>query len=80
MLGIIVATKGNKWLKRWLEATQRRVNFTTRIVNQYQSVKMAGISKILSMKLLRLRKEEIEISKIFRLYDVVIFGLCEFFY
>jgi hypothetical protein len=80
VLGSIVAAKGNKWLKKWLEAIQRRVNFTTRIVNQYRSVKMAGLSKLLSMKLLRFRDEEIEISKAYRLYGVVIFALCEFSY
>jgi ATP-binding cassette, subfamily C (CFTR/MRP), member 1 len=80
VLGNITAAKGNKWLRKWLEAIQRRVNFTTRIVNQYRSVKMAGLSKLLFMKLLRFRDEEIEISKAFRVYDVVIFGLGEFSY
>lgn len=78
VVGNITAVRGNKWLKKWLEAIQRRVNFTTRIVNQYRSVKMAGLSKILSTKLLRFRNEEIGISRTYRLYSVAIFGLCEF--
>jgi hypothetical protein len=41
---------------------------------------MAGLSKVLFMKLLRFRDEEIEISKAYRVYDVVIFGLGEFSY
>jgi ATP-binding cassette, subfamily C (CFTR/MRP), member 1 len=75
VLANIVAIKATRRLKIWLKAIERRVNFTTRIVNQYRSVKMAGLSNLLQTKLLGYRNEEIKMSKTYRKYDVAIFGL-----
>lgn len=65
----------NKWLKLWLGAIEKRVNFTTRIVNQYRSVKMAGLSKLLASKVSWFREDEIRVSKTYRTYIVGIFSL-----
>ncbi|KAL3703762.1 hypothetical protein TMatcc_009451 [Talaromyces marneffei ATCC 18224] len=65
----------NKWLKLWLGAIEKRVNFTTHIVNQYRSVKMAGFSKLLASKVSWFREDEIRVSKTYRTYIVGIFSL-----
>lgn len=69
----------NKWLKLWLGAIEKRVNFTTRIVNQYRSIKMAGLSKLLASKVSQFREDEITVSKTYRAYIVGIFSLSTFF-
>ena len=77
--GNIIATMANKWLKLWLGAIEKRVNFTTRIVNQYRSVKMAGLSKLFASKVSRFREDEIRVSKTYRTYIVGIFSLSTLF-
>ncbi|KUL87427.1 hypothetical protein ZTR_04653 [Talaromyces verruculosus] len=73
--GNITATMANKWLKLWLGAIEKRVDLTTRIVNQFRSVKMAGLSKLLASKVSWFREDEIRVSKTYRTYIVGIFSL-----
>ena len=50
----------------WLEAIERRINATTAMLGAMKSVKMCGLTEILSSNLHGLRLEEIQISRKFR--------------
>jgi ATP-binding cassette, subfamily C (CFTR/MRP), member 1 len=50
----------------WLEAIERRINATTSMLGAMKSVKMCGLTEVLSSNLQNLRLEEIRISRKFR--------------
>ncbi|KAJ6785512.1 hypothetical protein PWT90_03803 [Aphanocladium album] len=52
--------------KRWLEAVQRRVNFTTNVLGHMKHVKMLGLNDKMQQMIRKLRAAEIERSKKFR--------------
>lgn len=52
--------------KDWLQATEKRINFTSSILGSIRNVKFLGLSEIMSSKIEALRTEELEISKKFR--------------
>lgn len=64
--------------KEWLQATEKRVNFTTSIMGSIRNVKFLGLAEIMSSKIEALRAEELEISTRFRrLQSVrVCMGVC----
>jgi hypothetical protein len=52
--------------KEWLQATEKRINFTSSILGSIRNVKFLGLTEIMSSKIEALRTEELEISKKFR--------------
>ncbi len=52
--------------RTWLEATQRRVNFTTETLGRIRDVKILGLSEYLLKTMTGLRDEELQKSKAFR--------------
>ncbi|KEF58496.1 uncharacterized protein A1O9_06422 [Exophiala aquamarina CBS 119918] len=56
----------SRYQKRWLEAIQTRVSFTSALLHSIQNVKLLGLSTIISERTQRLRTDEIEACKKFR--------------
>ncbi|KAJ5308895.1 hypothetical protein N7508_004274 [Penicillium antarcticum] len=52
--------------KNWLQATEKRINFTSSILGSIRNVKFLGLAEIMGSKIEALRTEELEISKKFR--------------
>ncbi|PKY09063.1 putative ABC transporter [Aspergillus campestris IBT 28561] len=52
--------------KSWLQATEKRINFTTSILGSIRNVKVLGLTEVMSSMVEGLRTEELEISKKFR--------------
>ncbi|KNG80251.1 hypothetical protein ANOM_010973 [Aspergillus nomiae NRRL 13137] len=52
--------------KLWLEASQKRVDFTTKVLESVKSIKMLGLIEGMVHMIEELRTEEIEISKRFQ--------------
>ncbi|KAE8320751.1 P-loop containing nucleoside triphosphate hydrolase protein [Aspergillus sergii] len=52
--------------KSWLEATQKRVDFTTRVLGSIKSIKMLGLIEGMVYMIEVLRTEELKISKKFQ--------------
>ncbi len=52
--------------KHWLEAVQRRVNFTANVLSHMKQVKMLGLSDKMQQIIRKLRLAEIDRSKKFR--------------
>ncbi|KAE8401753.1 P-loop containing nucleoside triphosphate hydrolase protein [Aspergillus pseudonomiae] len=65
---IIVTIKGSvsHHQKLWLEASQKRVDFTTKVLESVKSIKMLGLIEGMVHMIEELRTEEIEISKRFQ--------------
>lgn len=56
--------------KSWIEATQKRVNWTTELFGSIKAVKMLGLSKVLSRVVQGLRVAEVDLSKGYRKFSV----------
>lgn len=56
--------------KSWIEATQKRVNWTTELFGSIKAVKMLGISKVLSRVVQGMRVAEVDLSKDYRKLSV----------
>lgn len=52
--------------KTWLQATEKRVNFTSAILGSIRNAKFLGLSEIMGTMIDALREEELTISKRFR--------------
>ncbi len=52
--------------KAWLEATQRRINFTTEVLASVKSVKLLGLTETMEAMIEQSRLEELQISKKYR--------------
>lgn len=53
--------------KRWLEAIEKRVNFTSEIFGSIKSVKMLGLTGKMAMLIEKMRRDEIAVMKKSRL-------------
>ncbi|KAJ5142866.1 uncharacterized protein N7515_001653 [Penicillium bovifimosum] len=52
--------------KNWLQATEKRINFTTSVLGSIRNVKFLGLTEIMSSMIESLRTRELETSKKFR--------------
>ena len=75
---IVVASKTGPTQKLWLDKIQKRVSATASMLGAMKGVKMSGLTSHLSNLLSRLRDEEIESSRAFRILLVKIVSLCRF--
>ncbi|KAK6823240.1 hypothetical protein RU639_006093 [Aspergillus parasiticus] len=57
--------------KSWLQATEKRINFTTAILGSIQNIKFLGLTEIMGVMIHGLRDEELSISKRFRRIQTV---------
>ncbi|KAJ5178366.1 ABC transporter integral membrane type 1 [Penicillium coprophilum] len=57
--------------KTWLEATEKRINFTSHVLGSIKSVKFLGLTEFIKQSITGLRIEELEISKKFRRIQTV---------
>ena len=62
--------------RRWIEKVQERLRITTAILSDMKSVKMLGLSEIVSTIIRNMRKDEIRTSKGFRVLLSVRLVLC----
>ena len=53
--------------KRWLEAIEKRVNFTSEIFGSIKSVKMLGLTDKMATMIEKMRRDEIVVMKKSRL-------------
>lgn len=52
--------------KNWLEATQKRINYTTEILGAMRNVKMLGLAKQMEHNIQNMREKEITVSRRYR--------------
>ncbi|KAJ5200516.1 ABC transporter integral membrane type 1 [Penicillium cf. griseofulvum] len=57
--------------KTWLQATEKRINFTSHVLGSIKNVKFLGLTEIIKGSIGGLRIEELEISKKFRRIQTV---------
>lgn len=57
--------------KSWLQATEKRINFTTAILGSIKNIKFLGLTEIMGVMINGLRDEELSISKRFRRIQTV---------
>jgi hypothetical protein len=57
--------------KKWLEATEKRINFTSAILGSIRNVKILGLSEIMQRMIDSSRQDELQISKKFRRIQTV---------
>lgn len=57
--------------KKWLEATEERINFTSAILGSIRNVKILGLTEIMEKMIHSSRQDELEISKKFRRIQTV---------
>ncbi|KAH8702423.1 multidrug resistance-associated protein [Talaromyces proteolyticus] len=57
--------------KTWLEATEKRINFTTAILGSIRNVKLLGLTETMAAMIDALRVDELNISKKFRRIQTV---------
>jgi ATP-binding cassette subfamily C (CFTR/MRP) protein 1 len=62
----------------WLEAIERRIAATAAMLNAMKGVKMCGLTDVLREDLMRLRVEELDISKKFRRLLIWTMLICEY--
>jgi ATP-binding cassette subfamily C (CFTR/MRP) protein 1 len=63
--------------KVWTQATQKRVGVTSSMLEQMKSVKMMGLSDTMFDAVHKLRLDEIEVSKSYRVTTIWRFLLCK---
>lgn len=73
-----IAEKVSKSQKKWLEAIQTRINFTSEILGSMKNVKMLGLTGQMFNMIQALRDDEIAKSKKFRQVQAyyISIGLC----
>ena len=57
--------------KSWLQATEKRINFTTGILGSIQNIKFLGLTDIMGAMISALRDDELMVSKRFRRIQTV---------
>ncbi|KAE8321596.1 P-loop containing nucleoside triphosphate hydrolase protein [Aspergillus sergii] len=57
--------------KSWLQATEKRINFTTAILGSIQNIKFLGLTEIMGAMINALRDDELRVSKRFRRIQTV---------
>ena len=55
----------------WLQATEKRINFTTGILGSIQNIKFLGLTEIMGAMINALRVDELRVSKRFRRIQTV---------
>ncbi|KAJ5157304.1 P-loop containing nucleoside triphosphate hydrolase protein [Penicillium canariense] len=72
IIGIPLAVASGKAQGTWLEAVEKRVAVTSRVLGVMKSIKMTGLTKVISHNIRGLRSQEIGASFLFRLYTVLV--------
>lgn len=57
--------------KTWLQAMEKRINFTTVVLESIRNVKLLGLSEVMATMINGLRVDELNISKKFRRVQTV---------
>jgi hypothetical protein len=62
----------------WLEAVEERVAVTSKVLGVMKSIKMTGLTQVISNNIRQLRSQEIKASFTFRLYTILIITFCKY--
>lgn len=62
----------------WLEAIEKRISVTAKVLGSMKGIRMAGLTPSASISLAGLRIQEIKSSRPFRLYTVLVVVMCTF--
>jgi ATP-binding cassette, subfamily C (CFTR/MRP), member 1 len=65
-LSTIVAGHVNSRQRRWFDAIQKRVNFTSHILGSMRNIKMLGLTRLMFEDIYSMRESELKISKHYR--------------
>ncbi|KAK8062961.1 P-loop containing nucleoside triphosphate hydrolase protein [Apiospora hydei] len=65
-LSTVLASRIGPRQKNWLEATQKRINYTTEILGAMRNVKMLGLAKQMEHNIQNMREKEITVSRRYR--------------
>ncbi|GLI78089.1 hypothetical protein PoHVEF18_006388 [Penicillium ochrochloron] len=72
IIGIPLAIASGKAQGTWLEAVEERVAVTSKVLGVMKSIKMTGLTEVISNNIRGLRSQEINASFTFRLYTCLI--------
>ncbi|KAJ5364163.1 P-loop containing nucleoside triphosphate hydrolase protein [Penicillium cataractarum] len=72
IIGIPLAVVSGNAQGVWLEAVEERVAVTSKVLGVMKSIKMTGLTQVISNNIRQLRSQEIRASFFFRLYTVLI--------
>ncbi|KAK8001086.1 multidrug resistance-associated [Apiospora marii] len=65
-LSTVLASRIGPRQKNWLEATQKRINYTTEILGAMRNVKMLGLAKQMEHNIQDMREKEMTVSRRYR--------------
>ncbi|KAK7953218.1 multidrug resistance-associated [Apiospora saccharicola] len=65
-LSTVLASRIGPRQKNWLEATQKRINYTTEILGAMRNVKMLGLAKQMEYNIQNMRENEMTVSRRYR--------------
>ncbi|KAK8859863.1 multidrug resistance-associated [Apiospora arundinis] len=74
-LSTVLASRIGPRQKNWLEATQKRINFTTEILGAMRNVKMLGLAKQMEHNIQDMREREMAVSRRYRRLHALNIGL-----
>jgi ATP-binding cassette subfamily C (CFTR/MRP) protein 1 len=60
----------------WLEAIEKRIAVTSKMLGAMKGIKMTGLTDSVSVSVTKHRMDEIRASRRFRLYGVLVVTLC----
>jgi hypothetical protein len=78
IIGIPLAIASGNAQGTWLEAVEERVAVTSKVLGVMKSIKMTGLTEVISKNIRELRSQEIKASFAFRLYTVLIITFCQY--
>ncbi|KAK8096968.1 P-loop containing nucleoside triphosphate hydrolase protein [Apiospora kogelbergensis] len=74
-LSTVLASRIGPRQKNWLEATQKRINYTTEILGAMRNVKMLGLAKQMEYNIQNMREREMAVSRRYRRLHALNIGL-----
>lgn len=77
VLGMPVATAAGKAQRPWLEAIERRLAVTTKMLGSMKAIKMTGLAETMHSKVERLRFSEIRASRRHRVFSIFQLSVCK---
>ncbi len=76
-MGIPLAAAAGNAQTPWLEAIEDRLAVTAKTLSAMKSLRMTGLTSLVSPKIAKLRTEEIAASRHYRLLDILVTLACK---
>lgn len=77
MVGIPIARAAGNAQGAWLEAIERRLAVTTKVLGAMKAIKMSGLAEAISLRLSGLRFLEIRASRRHRILNIFVTIACK---